>query len=359
MSIVLEGAGLRRTYRNSLNLDVPRITIRSGRVLGIMGPSGAGKSTLLRLLALVEKPDDGQVMIDGRSAATNDLKSRRRMAAAMQTATLFRGSVLRNVAWGLKIRGASQRREKIRSEEALAMVGLTGFENRDVAELSGGEAQRVNLARALAVEPEILFLDEPLVHVGEPMRESLALTLRKFTLQTGCATVWVTHDRAEALGMSDDIALMSEGHLLQQDKTMVTFAKPNNAEAARLVGTDNVIAATIISNEEGLAKLVTAGGAEVEAATNLTEGSEVYLLVRPEEVSVWATPPAGASPRNRFQSELTEVISLGGIVKLRIEGAVPLVALITRPTFRELGIAEGDQIWAGFKSTGVHVIHRI
>jgi len=357
MSILLEGAGLRRTYRRTLDLDVPRISAQRGRVLVIMGPSGAGKSTLLRLLALVEKPDQGQILIAGQPAKPHDLKSRRKMASAMQTATLFRGTVLRNVEWGLAIRRVHKRLRLIRSEEALALVGLDGFESRDVAELSGGEAQRVNLARALAVQPEILFLDEPLVYVDETMRESLALALRKFTLRTSCATVWVTHDRAEALGMSDDLALVSDGRMLQQGETMEVFTKPDGLQAARLVGADNVIAATITSNDDGLAKLK-AGDADIEATTDLAEGTTVYLVVRPEEVSVWGAAPQDSSPRNWFKGVLAEVISLGATVKLRVDGEVPLVALITQPTFRELGVTAGDPIWAGFKATAVHVMRR-
>ncbi len=357
MTAALEGKGLLRRYARALSLDIPNISAQRERVLSIMGPSGAGKSTLLRLLALVEKPDEGQVFVGGHSAKTHDLASRRRMAAAMQTATLFRGTVLRNVEWGLRIRGLHRRQRQVRAEEALALVGLDGFEDREVGELSGGEAQRVNLARALAVEPEILFLDEPLVHVDEPMRESLALSLRKFTLRTGCACVWVTHDRAEALSMSDDLALVSEGRLTQFGETMRVFAEPANVEAARLVGADNVIAATITSNDEGLAQL-DAGTVEIEAATGLAEGASVYVLVRPEEVAVWTEPPPRASPRNRFKGQMVEAISLGAIMKLRIDGEMPLVALVTRPTFRELGIGIGDQVWMGFKATAVHVVRR-
>lgn len=353
----LEASGLRHSYRNSLQLVVDEISLSKGEVLCLLGPSGAGKSTLLRILGLLERPDAGVVKIDGMPATPRDLSSRRGIATAMQSATLWRGTVIENAEFGLRVRGIPRRERRPRAMKFLAAMGVEDLAARPATEISGGQAQRVALARALAVHPAILLLDEPLAHVDEPLRESLAFKLRRVVKDEGCAALWVTHHREEAIAIGDRIAVMSAGRLLQTGDPIDVFARPANEEVARTVGAENVLAGRVISTEEGLAR-IEVSGIQIEAMSPVPHGGEVLLLVRPENVLVWTTPPAGSSPRNRFRAVLREAVTLGPLAKIYVDGPVPLVALLTRPTYEEMGVAPGSEIWVGFKTTSAHVIRR-
>lgn len=357
MTRILEARDIRRDYGKSLQLEVPAAGVGREEILALLGPSGAGKSTLLRILGLLERPDSGEILVDGKPAGPASVRTRRRMAAALQAPVLWKGTVIENVEFGLRVRGVGRRARRVRAEQALAEVGLDGLEDRPAGEISGGEAQRVGLARALAVEPEILLLDEPLAHIDEPLRESLAVGLRKFTGRTGCATVWVTHDRSEALSVSDRIGVMDQGSLIQIGAAMEVFSKPGGYRVARLVGTDNILQGRITQSDEGLAR-VEIEGRSFEAISPLPAGTDVFVLVRPEDVAIWAVPPVGGSARNLLEGRIQEVIALGALKKLAIESSPPLVALVTRSSYDELGLSAGSQIWAGFKAAAAHVIRR-
>lgn len=357
MSAFLEARGIRLTYRDRLDLDAKQVSVDRGEVLALLGASGAGKSTLLRILGLLERPQAGAVVLDGKRASPRSLKTRRRMASALQAPTLWRGTVFENVAYGLKLRGIQPPERDKRCEEALAIVKLQDFRSRSVRELSGGEAQRVALARALAVMPEVLLLDEPLTHIDEPLRESLAVALNQYTARTGCATVWVTHDRAEALGMSDRLAVIDKGKLLQSGKTMDVFSRPENERVAKLVGTDNVISGEMLSTADGIGTILV-GRVKLKAVSDAAPGRKVYLLIRPEEILVWPDEPAHPVPRNQFQATVTDIVTLGAVAKLHLDAGFPLVALVTRPTLAELHAGVGSSLWVGFKATAAHVIPR-
>lgn len=368
MTVLLEAHGIRRTYMGGaaffdgrgepiLELEVGELAVDRGRVLGMLGPSGAGKTTLLRILCLLERPDAGEVMVDGKPASVRSLRTRRRMAAALQSQVLWRGTVIDNAEFGMRMRGVGRRDRRARAEAALEEVGLAGIEGRSVSEISGGQVQRVMIARALAVEPEVLFLDEPLAHIDEPLRESLAVGLRQFTRRTGCATVWVTHDRSEALSISDEVAVIDRGKLAQWGPAMQVFARPADDRVARLVGADNILPGKVVSNIDGIAE-IDVGGPVFEAMSSLPAGTEVFLLVRPEDLSVWLSIPRDSSLRNRTQGRIKDVVALGPLEKLFVDSSPPVVALITRPSYEELGLSVGSNVWLGFKAAAAHVVRR-
>lgn len=350
-------SSIRHSYLAALKLNVDELALDEGTVLCLLGSSGAGKSTLLRIMALLERPESGSIEVGGRPATTRSLWARRRMAAALQSAPLWRGTASSNVEFALKARGVGRAERRVRSEESLAAVGLEGFGGREVTKLSGGQRQRVGLARTLALRPQILFLDEPLAHIDEPMRESLAMSLRRLTKEIGCATLWVTHDRSEALAVSDSLALIEGGSLVQVGNAMEVFSRPSGERAAKLVGADNLIPGRIEVNEEGLATIAV-GAQRVTATTPIERGSQVLLLVRPEAITLSLEEPVGTSPRNRLQGEVQEVTFLGPLTKIAIASPIPLVALVTVATYEELGIGVGTKIWASFKATSAHVVRR-
>lgn len=354
---LLEARGLRRSRPPNFLLDIEELTVHEVEIVSILGPSGSGKSTLLSLLGLVEPADQGELVFSGLPVGPRSRSQRLEMAALLQSVPLFSGTVSHNVAYPLKIRGISSIERRRRVEQALEQVGMQGSEQRSVAELSGGEAQRVGLARALAAKPRLLLLDEPLAHSDEPLRESLGLTLRRSAKEQGFSIVWVTHDRSEALKIADRVAVLGGGRLLQVDAPLDLLVRPVDPQVAAIVGTENIWEGEIAESNEGLAR-VRASGEVIEAESSLGPGTQVLILLRPEDVTVTTAQPSGVVPRNRFRASITDAIHGVGTVKLTLRGSLPLVALMTRQSFEELGLAVGQGVWCSFKATACHLLRR-
>lgn len=347
--------GIRHPIGRSLTVEVESLAVGEGEVLTLLGKSGAGKSSLVRIMALLESPRAGRVLVSGNRATPRNNWARRQIAAALQNGVVWKGSVAFNVEFGLKIRGIGRRERARRTDETLSLVELEGYEDRETGTLSGGEAQRVALARALAVESKILFLDEPLSHIDEPLREHLASELRRHSTRTGAATVWVTHDRAEALSAGDRVAVMDEGRMLQEGPGVEVFTKPATEQVARLVGADNIIPGRIVESGGGVARIQVEGG-ELYAASSIPRGSQVFVLVRPEDISIHRDRLEASSPRNMLRARVSETVVLGALAKVYVDHPFPIVAAVTRPTLSELPITKGSQLWLSFKATSPHVI---
>jgi tungstate transport system ATP-binding protein len=223
---------VRRGGREILHVD--HLAIQRGEILVLVGPNGAGKSTLLTTLALIERPTGGVIELDGlpvdwRSGA---LAARRRLAVVFQEPLLFDTTVSENVATGLKLRGVSHREQLPRVQHWLEQFGIGRLAGRQARTLSGGEAQRVSLARALVLEPELLLLDEPFAALDAPSRESLADDLLPLLRETATTTVLVTHDRDEARELGDRIGVIVDGQLAQLDTPERVLAEPANDAVA-------------------------------------------------------------------------------------------------------------------------------
>ena len=217
---------IQRGGREILRID--RLTIRRGEILVLVGPNGAGKSTLMTTLALIERPAAGTIELDGAPVDWRNgaLAARRRLAIVFQEPLLFDTTVTENVATGLKLRGVSRREQAPRVRHWLERFGIGQLAGRQARTLSGGEAQRVSLARALVLEPELLLLDEPFAALDGPTREALADDLLPLLRETATTTVMVTHDRGEAQELGDRLGVILDGQLAQLDTPERVLAAP-------------------------------------------------------------------------------------------------------------------------------------
>jgi len=341
-------------------VDVAQLDVLEGEVLVIIGPNGAGKSVLLETLALLQEPSAGRVLFEGQPVDGRQLKLRRRMAVVFQEAMLLRRSVAENVGMGLRLRRVPRalRRERVR--HWMERFGIAHLAGRSAITLSGGEAQRANLARAFAVEPEVLLLDEPFSALDQPTRDDLLEDLSAALRETGITTVFVTHDRAEALRLGDRLAVLMGGVIRQMGTAAEVFAAPVDEEVAAFVGVENIVAGRVRSLADGLATLDLGGSVVESAASSPKPGSEVLVCLRPEDVVI--EPGGGdshrSSARNHLHGSVTRITPLGGQVRVVVDCGFPLVALITKQSLEDLGLKVGDEAVASFKASGVHLIPR-
>ncbi len=354
---MLEMRNIEQRYGERRVLDVPFFRVDRGERLVLLGPNGSGKSTLLRLLSLVEMPTQGEVWHDGtRVDAGNSLAIRRRFALLLQKPVFFRGTVHSNVTYGLRLRARPRDEIKGRLERAAALFFIGPLLSRRVDQLSGGEAQRVNLARAFIIQPEILFLDEPFSALDAPTREELLLELRRIVMETGQTTVLVTHHREEAAFFGTRLAVILDGAICQEGAVEEVFSMPASDAVARLVGVETVLAGKVESNDGELLHVAVSGQAFSVPGEGAV-GDDVLVCVRPEDVFISRQRPEG-SVRNWFSGVVCEVRPYGRTLDLVLDCGFRLRALVTPSAFRELSLAQGAQVWAGVKATSIHLIRR-
>lgn len=341
-------------------LDVPYVGVVQGEVLVIVGPNGSGKSTLLQVLALLLRPTTGRLTFDGEAIDphTNPLPYRRRMAMVFQEPLLLDASVRENVATGLKLRGTQGPELERRVYLWLERFGIAHLARRSPRTLSGGEAQRVSLARAFVVEPEVLLLDEPFASLDLPTRYALMGDLEGVLAGTRTTVVLVTHDRDEALALADRVGVMLGGRLAQIDRTEVVFRSPASEEVAAFIGVENVLRGKVASQQEGLAWVVVEGRI-LEVVSELAADTPVLACVRPEDITL-SLRRAGetTSARNRLAGHVARIDDRGSQWRIVVDCGLPLVVLITRQSGQEMGLASGSEVAASFKATAAHLIPR-
>lgn len=342
-------------------LDIAGLEVRRGEVLAIMGPNGSGKSTLLLTLALLLPPTAGRLWFDGQPVdRRSDLVEwRRRMAMVFQAPLLLDMTVGDNVALGLRLRGVGNDEIERRVAFWLDRFGIQGLSRRPARALSGGEAQRASLARAFALSPEVLFLDEPFSALDAPTRAAIVDDLVQVLHETGATTVFVTHDRDEALALGDRLGVLFEGHLLQLDTPENVFAAPADERVASLVGVETIVPGRVVMQDGGLA-CIQAGRYQVEAVSELAVGRQVLVCLRPEDVTLLEATGAefGSSARNRLPGQIERISPWGSQVRIVVDCGFPVVATVTRRSVAEMGLEPGRTVIVSFKASSVHLIPR-
>jgi tungstate transport system ATP-binding protein len=218
-------------------LDIESLSVARGEVLAIVGPNGAGKSTLFLVLAHLLKPAHGQVLFNGQSVdSLNDLEYRRQIALVLQESLLMDTSVYDNVAMGLRFRKKSRNEIQVPVNHWLARLGIAHLSERPARKLSGGEAQRVSLARAFVLQPDLLLLDEPFTSLDAPTRARLLEDLKSVLTETKMTTIFITHDLQEALKLATRVAVILDGHIEQSGIPQTVFEKPINDRVAGFLG---------------------------------------------------------------------------------------------------------------------------
>ncbi len=286
------------------------LEVAAGEIVSLLGPSGCGKTTLLRLVAGLEQPDSGRILCAGVDLTAVPVHQRGFGLMFQEYALFPDKSVAQNVAFGLRMAGWERAATRARVAEMLALVGLQEYAERSIYALSGGERQRVALARSLAPSPRLLMLDEPLASLDRVLREGLLDELRRILKQVGITALYVTHDQQEALAVSDRVALLRAGQLLQVGTPRAVYAAPANAFVARFLGLENLLPATVDASAPQLAQ--TALGSLPLAAP--AQPGAWMLLVRPTALLPGAEGESVALPRlhgrvthARFRGELVRV----------------------------------------------------
>ncbi|MFO7741107.1 MAG: ABC transporter ATP-binding protein [Anaerolineae bacterium] len=286
---LLELDGIHKSYPDGWTLTDVRFTVEEGEIRGLLGPSGCGKTTLLRLIAGLESPDRGRVWVDGKDV-THVAPHRRGFGLMFQEYALFpHKDVFGNVAFGLRMEGLDRPSIEERVTETLALVGLEGFEHRDVSQLSGGERQRVALARSLAPQPRLLMLDEPLGALDRALRERLMDELPEILHRAGVTVITVTHDQEEAFAIADCVVLMRAGEVAQIGTPEDLYRHPSSTWVARFLGLTNLLHARVVERGRVETPLGRLQAADADAGRG--GGRRVQLLIRPEAARVGGKGP--------------------------------------------------------------------
>ncbi len=341
-------------------LDVPLLTLARSELMAVVGPNGAGKSTLAQVMALLVRPTRGEVVFEGEPVRGNPLGYRRRMAMVFQEPLLLDTSVEGNVGAGLAIRGIAAAERRRRVGEWLERFGIAHLAGRSARTLSGGEAQRTSLARALVLEPEVLFLDEPFAALDAPTRSALIDDLDRILTASEITTLFVTHDRSEALRLGDRIAVLMDGVIRQSGTPSEVFAMPADEQVAAFVGVETITPGRVQTVRDGIA-VVDVAGKLLEANAGGQTEHEVLVCLRPEDVIL--APPGDGGPmtsaRNKLTATVRRITPAGPHASVALDAGFPLVALITKQSLGDLGLEPGSKVVASFKATAVHLIpHR-
>lgn len=355
MSASVSVAGLTKSYMEHSSTIEPRAVdgisfdVEAGTFFTLLGPSGCGKTTTMRCIAGLERIDGGSIAIGGSAVSALEPPvfvppNKRKIGMVFQSYAIWpHMTVLQNIIFPLKAQGLNPRSPEARerAEEALSLVKLDGLASRMATQLSGGQQQRLALARALVARPQLLLLDEPLSNLDARLREHMRIELRALQRRLGITTIYVTHDQVEALSMSDRIAVMHAGKIIQEGTPADMYHRPSSPFVAQFLGTSNIVEARVISRDGNAQRCVVEsvfGTAAIGISGSFEVGDAVSISVRPEHIRVHTN---GGAPAHGLNARVTSTAFLGEITEYE------LIANDTTLRYRRLGpldVGVGDQV---------------
>lgn len=404
---VLRAEGLRVRYGGELVVAVDELELREGELLVLLGPNAAGKSTLLRVLAMLEAPDEGRVLFRGETGSAAEDALRDVSTAVFQRPHLWDGTVGDNLRLGLRLGGVPKAAARERLAAAARALELEDLLDRDVDDLSAGEVQRAALARALAPEPEVLFLDEPTSSLDAGARDALRRDVDRFARTGGRSTLLVTHDRREAFRLADRIVVLENGRTVRTGTPREIYERPGSRYVARVSGAELTLRGRVTEasvgegdpslEAEGPGLLrVAVGEVSLLAVGEARPGDEVAVAYRPEDLALargtergpggtdegpatkraaeprrgpderpeaddhapGEPPPGRDSVRNAFPATVRDVREVRGLVRIHLEGPPDVVAVVTRGSAEAMGLEPGVRVRVRVKAAALHAFSR-
>jgi putative spermidine/putrescine transport system ATP-binding protein len=350
-------SGLTKRFDEVVAVDRIDVEIADGELISLLGPSGCGKTTTLRCIAGFEEPSGGHILFDALDIV-GLAPEHRNIGMVFQNYALFpHMTVFQNLAFGLEMRKVARAEMDQRIQNVLEIVQLRGMDERYPRQLSGGQQQRVALARALVIEPSILLLDEPLANLDAKLRDEMRFFIRSLQKRVGITTVYVTHDQAEAMVISDRIIVMFDGKIHQIGPPKEIYARPVNREVADFIGLSNFIEGRVkASDNRGHYRLGSnIGEIHCRYGDDLASGDRVMVVVRPESIELKATRPAHGA-LNAVAGKVAERFFMGNTASYRIALAGQQTMLVQEDPWTPFEV--GDQVWCTFPNERTWVIRQ-
>ncbi|MCX8044861.1 MAG: ABC transporter ATP-binding protein [Desulfobacterota bacterium] len=358
--IILQACDIILQRDNRTTLSIPHLAVHQGEVVSLIGPNGAGKTSLLLVLAGLLRPMRGTLRFNENNITCSSalLAYRRSIAMVFQEPLLLHTTVFNNVAAGLKMRGIPHAEIRRIVPYILERFHIEHLAQRSSKALSGGEAQRVSLARAFAVNPRIVFLDEPFSSLDPPTREALLQDFESVLSEMKTTVVFATHHQDEALRLADRMAVMRDGTVVQIGTCEEVINAPQDEFVATFVGMETLLRGMVTETKNGMVTIAV-GNQRVTAIADARVGEELLIGIRPEHVTLGTvSAPHTTSARNMFAATVVDVVLKGLFYKVVLDCGFPLTAFVTGQSREALGIRTGTRLTATFKATAVHILRK-
>ncbi|RZN68281.1 MAG: ABC transporter ATP-binding protein [Candidatus Methanolliviera hydrocarbonicum] len=337
----------------AFSLKEINLEIKRGEYFVILGPTGAGKTLLLEMIAGFHSPDKGEIWIDGEDMTTYPPEERN-VGFIYQDYSLFPHlNVIGNIRFGPELKGIFKEDIERESNEIMRLLGISHLSHRYPNTLSGGEQQKVAIARAIITRPSVLLLDEPLSALDRRTQDLLREELKWVHQIEELTSVHVTHDQTEAMILADRIAVMMDGRIVQVGAPHDIFNKPLNEDIASFVGVENILEGEIKGKRDGIA-IIDVGDIELNAVSDYGEG-EVKIFVRPEDILI-SKKMQESSARNSIRGKIIEMTNFGVVIHLQLDNG--LIASVTKLSAEDLKLRIGEEVYASFKATSMHVVKK-